>query len=242
MCPRLDIFRCDLARQRVERQSRFEFRPRSGERAQRTAPDGSRVPGLATRKKAIRLEARVHAYLGSGGKGFVRCLGRLNCRRNSRFPSWEKDVAGDHDSAVGTKQPRSVIDTSVLVAGVAGFQSWRSVQTPSASFLRDWVEVGTFTWRVRASRGPPLVREEILSEYKGVLSRLGVRRNLVGKIINRQREEVEFVILRSEDNLSPDRTTTIFCACAEQGRAFICHVEQEAFPPKEPDCQGDFAR
>ena len=78
------------------------------------------------------------------------------------------------------KQPRGVIDTSVLVAGVAGFKSWRVVQNPSASFLREWVEVGTFTW---------LVTEEILSEYKGVLSRLGVRRNLVGEIINLLREK-----------------------------------------------------
>jgi hypothetical protein len=62
--------------------------------------DGSRVPGLATRKKAIRLEARVHAYLGIGGKGFVRCNGIPNCGRNSRLPSWEKDVAGDHDWVV----------------------------------------------------------------------------------------------------------------------------------------------
>ena len=108
------------------------------------------------------------------------------------------------------KQPRGVIDTSVLVAGVAGFQSWRSVQTPSASFLRDWVEVGTFTWRVRASRGPPLVREEILSEYKGVLSRLGVRRNLVGEIIN-----LLIVTIRNKDNLSPDPDDNVFCACAE---------------------------
>jgi len=39
-----------------------------------------------------------------------------------------------------TKQPRGVIDTSVLVAGVAGFKSWRVVQNPSASFRRalDW--------------------------------------------------------------------------------------------------------
>jgi hypothetical protein len=58
------------------------------------------------------------------------------------------------------------------------------VPNPSASFLRGWIEVGTFTW---------LVTEEILSEYKGVLGRLGVRRNLVGEISNLLREEAEFV-------------------------------------------------
>ena len=92
--------------------------------------------------------------------------------------------------------------------------------------------MGTFTW---------LVTEEILSEYKGVLSRLGVRRNLVGEIVNLLREEAEFVTIRSEDELSPDPDDNVFCACAEQGRASFIAVEQETFPPKEPGCQGDFA-
>jgi predicted nucleic acid-binding protein len=107
-----------------------------------------------------------------------------------------------------TKQPRGVLDTSVLVAGVVGFKSWRVVQNPNASFLRDWTEVGTFTW---------LVTEEILSEYKGVLSRLGIRRNLVGEIINLLREEAEFVTTRSEDNLSPDPDDNAFCAARSKG-------------------------
>lgn len=105
-----------------------------------------------------------------------------------------------------TEQPRGVVDTSVPVAGVAGFKSRGVVQNPSASFLRDWIEVETFTW---------LVSEEILSEYKGVLSRLGVRRNLVGEIINLLREEAEFVTIRGEDELSPDPDDNVFCACAE---------------------------
>jgi predicted nucleic acid-binding protein len=98
------------------------------------------------------------------------------------------------------------------------------VQNPSASFLRDWIEAATFTW---------LVTEEILSEYKGVLSRLGVRRSLVGEIINRVREEAEFVILRSEGNLSPDPHDNVFCACAEQGRAaFIVTLNTKHFPQR----------
>jgi hypothetical protein len=80
------------------------------------------------------------------------------------------------------------------------------VPNPSASFLRDWIEVGTFTW---------LVTEEILSEHKGVPGKLGVRRHLVGEIINLLREEAEFVTIRSEDNLSPDPDDNVFCACAE---------------------------
>lgn len=86
------------------------------------------------------------------------------------------------------------------------------------------MHVGTFTW---------LVTEEILSEYKGVLSRLGVRRNLVGEIINLLREEAEFVTIRSEVNLSPDPADNAFCACAEQGRAsFIATLNRKHFPQK----------
>jgi hypothetical protein len=75
----------------------------------------------------------------------------------------------------------------VLVAGIAGFKSSRIANNPSASLLRGWLESGTFTW---------LVTEEILAEYKGVLARLGVRRKLIGEIINRLREEAEFVNVR----------------------------------------------
>ncbi len=112
----------------------------------------------------------------------------------------------------------------MLVAGVAGFKSWRVAQNSSAALLRDWIELGTFTW---------LVTEEILSEYKGVLGKLGVRRHLVGEIINLLREEAEFVTIRSEDNLSPDPDDNAFCACAEQGRAaFIVTLNKKHFPQK----------
>jgi len=98
------------------------------------------------------------------------------------------------------------------------------VPNPSASFLRDWIEVGTFTW---------LVTEEILSEYKGVLSRLGVRRNLVGEIINLLREEAEFVTIRSEDNLSPESGRQRIRCLRGAGRAsFIATLNRKHFPPK----------
>jgi predicted nucleic acid-binding protein len=80
------------------------------------------------------------------------------------------------------------------------------VQNPSASFLCDWIKVGAFTW---------LITEEILSEHKGVLNRIRVRRNLVGEVINPLRNEAEFVTIRSECNLSPDPDDNVFCACAE---------------------------
>jgi hypothetical protein len=70
------------------------------------------------------------------------------------------------------------------------------VKNASASLLRGLLEEETFTW---------LVTEEIFSEYKAVLGRLGVRRILVGEIINLMREEAEFVAMRGEVEVSPDR-------------------------------------
>ncbi len=113
----------------------------------------------------------------------------------------------------------------MLVAGIAGFKSWRAVQNPSASFLRDWLENATFTW---------LVSEDIISEYKEVLTRLGVRRNLVGEVINLLREEAEFVEVRATSDVSPDPDDDPFCACAEQGKAtFIATLNQRDFPQRK---------
>ncbi len=126
-----------------------------------------------------------------------------------------------------------MIDTSVVVAGVAGFKSWRGVRNASASLLRDWIEHGTFTW---------LVTEQILTEYKEVLSRLGVRRNLVGEIINLLREEAEVVMVRSERDVSPDPDDNAFCACAEEGHAaFNRHFERKTFSSEQADRESDLA-
>src|SRR5207253_5828995 len=65
---------------------------------------------------------------------------RSNCRRSLL--------------AVRKDPRRGVVDTSVLVAGIAGFKPGRPVQNPSACLLRDWLEDATFMW---------LVSEEILS-------------------------------------------------------------------------------
>lgn len=122
-------------------------------------------------------------------------------------------------------QPRGVVDTSVLVAGVAGFKVRRSVQNPSASFLRDWIERATFTW---------LVSEDIIAEYKEVLTRLGVRRNLVGEVINLLGEDAEMVEVRTTGDVSPDPDDNSFCACAEQGRAaFIATLNPKDFPQRK---------
>jgi predicted nucleic acid-binding protein len=119
---------------------------------------------------------------------------------------------------------RGVIDTSVLVAGISGFKSGRAPANPSAELLRQWVENATFTW---------LIIEDILAEYKEVLGRLGVRRNLIGEIINLLREEAELVDLRATADLSPDPDDNVFCACAEQGgAAFIATLNRKDFPQK----------
>ncbi|MGH9785404.1 MAG: PIN domain-containing protein [Terriglobia bacterium] len=122
-------------------------------------------------------------------------------------------------------QRKGVIDTSVVVAGIAGFKSWRTVQNPSASLLRDWIESASFVW---------LVTEDILAEYKEVLWRLKVRPGVIGAVINQLREEAAFVNVRSESDLSPDPNDNPFCACAEVGRAaFIATLNPGDFPQRK---------
>jgi hypothetical protein len=83
------------------------------------------------------------------------------------------------------KRPRGVVDTFVLVAGIAGLKTPEiAPKNPSANLLRNWIERDTFVW---------LVSHEILLEYKRVLGRLSVRRPLIGKIVNLLREEAELV-------------------------------------------------
>ena len=76
-----------------------------------------------------------------------------------------------------------------------------------------------------------LVSDEILLEYKRVLGRLGVRRPLIGKIINLLREEAELVPASALPNISPDPGDDPFCGCAEVGRAdFIVTLNPKDFP------------
>jgi predicted nucleic acid-binding protein len=121
------------------------------------------------------------------------------------------------------KRPRGVVDTSVLVAGIAGFRSSEiAPKNPSANLLRDWIEGDKFVW---------LVSNEILLEYKRVLGRLGVQRPLIGKIINLLREEAELVPTAALPSISPDPGDDPFCGCAEAGRAdFIVTLNPKDFP------------
>lgn len=121
------------------------------------------------------------------------------------------------------KRPRGIIDTSVLVAGIAGLKSLNiPLRNPSAKLLRDWIEGDTFVW---------LVSDEILLEYKRVLTRLGVRRPVIGKVVNLLREEAEYVPASALPDISPDPGDDPFCACAETGRAdFIVTLNPKDFP------------
>lgn len=88
--------------------------------------------------------------------------------------------------------------------------------------LRDWVENGTFVW---------LLTDEILLEYKTVLTRLNVRRSTIGRIINLLSEEGEIVPRSSGASISPDPGDDPFCLCSEQGAAdFLVTLNPRDFP------------
>jgi predicted nucleic acid-binding protein len=65
----------------------------------------------------------------------------------------------------------------------------------SAGVLRRWASDNTFIW---------LISEEILDEYKEVLARRKVRRELIGRTINLLREEASLVAVKRTERVSPD--------------------------------------
>jgi predicted nucleic acid-binding protein len=109
------------------------------------------------------------------------------------------------------------------VAGIAGLKTSEiAPKNPSAKLLRDWIESNTFVW---------LITDEIVSEYKRVLARLGVRRSLIGKIVNLLGEEGVLVAVARMPDISPDPGDDPFCACSESGRAdFIVTLNPKDFP------------
>ena len=121
------------------------------------------------------------------------------------------------------RKPRAVVDTSVLVAGISGFREpFVSGRNPSADVLHRWAERNNFVW---------LITEDILEEYKEVLKRLGVRPNLIGKVVNLIRERAEEVKVRASAEISPDPKDDAFCICAESGKAdFIVTLNLKDFP------------
>ena len=121
-------------------------------------------------------------------------------------------------------RPRGVVDTSVLVAGIAAFREPLSLSpVPSARLLRDWIENGTFIW---------LINEDIVDEYKAILARRGVRPSLIGAVINLIRTQAEETPDISGSTISPDPGDEPFCTCAETGNAdFIVTLNPKDFPP-----------
>ena len=121
------------------------------------------------------------------------------------------------------RRPRAVVDTSVLLAGVAGFRD--VAHTASASLLKRWISDNSFVW---------LISEEILDEYKEVLSRHKVRRELIGTIINLLREEATLVAVKRTEAVSPDPEDDPICACAKEGAAdFIVTLNRRDFPQEK---------
>jgi putative PIN family toxin of toxin-antitoxin system len=116
-----------------------------------------------------------------------------------------------------------VIDTNVLVAGIAGFKpQYIRGRNASADLLYRWAGGSTFTW---------LVSEDILDEYKEILRRRNVRSALIGQIINLIRERAEVVRVATQKEISPDPKDNCFCNCAHQVRAeFIVTLNPRDFP------------
>jgi uncharacterized protein len=121
------------------------------------------------------------------------------------------------------RKRRGVVDTSVLVAGISGFREpFVSGRNPSADVLHRWAEKSHFVW---------LITEDIVEEYKEVLKRLGVRPNLIGRVVNLIRERAEEVKVRASAEISPDPKDDAFCICAESGKAdFIVTLNLKDFP------------
>jgi predicted nucleic acid-binding protein len=112
----------------------------------------------------------------------------------------------------------------VLVAGVAAFKPDVEITNPSVELLRTWVSEGHFTW---------LISADIVAEYKAVLTRPGVRPQLVGRIINLLREETEEIHVPRIVEVSPDPGDDPVCARAEHGRAdFIATLNKKDFPQR----------
>lgn len=121
------------------------------------------------------------------------------------------------------RKRRVVIDTSALVAGIAGFREpFVAGRNSSADLLHRWAEKNDFVW---------LLTEEVLDEYKEVLRRLNVRLSLIGQVVNLIRERAEEIEVHSRAQISPDPEDDAFCLCAEDGRAdFIVTLNLADFP------------
>jgi predicted nucleic acid-binding protein len=83
--------------------------------------------------------------------------------------------------------------------------------------LKRRVSDNTFTWLIS--------EQQILDEYKEVLARQKVRRELIGRIINLLREEASLVPVKGTEPVSPDQGDDPICACAEEADADFIVIE-----------------
>jgi predicted nucleic acid-binding protein len=114
------------------------------------------------------------------------------------------------------------VDTSVLVAGIAGFKRDVEPANASAMLLRDWVESDTFTW---------IMTTEILEEYAAVLAALRVRPAVIGRVVNLLREEAEWIVPRRTVEAEPDPDDSAFWTCADTADAdFVVTLNRRDFP------------
>jgi predicted nucleic acid-binding protein len=121
------------------------------------------------------------------------------------------------------RAPKGIVDTSVVIAGAAAFRGAPlHPETDSGRLLLKWIEEGHFQW---------LYTEEILDEYKALLTRFRVRGAVIGTFINLLREEGAQVHIRKSRTISPDPGDDPFCTCAEAAKAdFVVTLNAGDFP------------
>jgi len=88
--------------------------------------------------------------------------------------------------------------------------------------IYSWCEQNSFTW---------LLTLDIAQEYIDIAHRLGVRRAVIGRLMNLLKQEAQYVIVREPLELSPDPKDDCVCQCAESGDArFIVTLNPKDFP------------
>ena len=120
---------------------------------------------------------------------------------------------------------RVVVDTSVVIRAARAFrQQPPKPNTPELKLLLTWRDDSeVFTW---------LYSQEILTEYREILSRLKVPRNAAGRFINLLSQCGEEVTEPATGEYSPDPKDDPFYHCALGGDAdYIITDNVRDFPP-----------
>ena len=136
---------------------------------------------------------------------------------------------------VKKQKPRAVVDTNVVVAGIAGFREQYSPgRVPCADLLHQWADREHFLW---------LYSEDTLTEYKEVLNRLRVRSATIGAFINLIRERGELVEVRASRDISPDpKERSILLSCRARTRRHRADAQSQGLSAKPAQGQGDQPR